>query len=128
MNYRRKSTDGWSIGCIHLDIIGGVFSILQMLINAYNHGKCWSIFNSWLHDIMLYTYTYEYLRAIYHVFLLIFIFCGSHLLRLKTIGRRLVGIQPKWDSAFSQCPLTFSSCCSIMSSTGNSFVVSFESC
>lgn len=43
MNYRRKSTEGWSVGCIHLDIIGGVFSILQMLINAHNHGNCWNI-------------------------------------------------------------------------------------
>lgn len=39
MNYRRKSTVGWSIGCIFLDIIGGIFSILQMLLNAYNHGN-----------------------------------------------------------------------------------------
>lgn len=39
MNYRRKSTIGWSIGCVFLDIIGGVFSILQMLLNAYNYGK-----------------------------------------------------------------------------------------
>lgn len=40
MNYRRKSTVGWSIGCIFLDIIGGVFSINQMILNAYNHGRC----------------------------------------------------------------------------------------
>lgn len=39
MNYRRKSTVGWSIGCIFLDIFGGIFSILQMILNAHNHGK-----------------------------------------------------------------------------------------
>lgn len=40
MNYTRKSTEGWSIGSVWLDLIGGIFSILQMLINGYN-------FNDW---------------------------------------------------------------------------------
>lgn len=40
MNYRRKSTNGWSIGNVLLDFTGGWLSILQMLINAYNYGKC----------------------------------------------------------------------------------------
>lgn len=39
MNYRRKSTIGWSIGCIFLDIFGGIFSMMQMVINAYNYGN-----------------------------------------------------------------------------------------
>ncbi|KAF2879598.1 hypothetical protein ILUMI_26572, partial [Ignelater luminosus] len=37
MNYRRKSTHGWSIGTVLLDFTGGVFSVLQMILNAYNY-------------------------------------------------------------------------------------------
>ncbi|KAF5298134.1 hypothetical protein FQA39_LY02558 [Lamprigera yunnana] len=39
MNYKRKSTDGWSIGVVFLDLIGGVFSILQMILDSYNYSK-----------------------------------------------------------------------------------------
>lgn len=39
MNYRRKSTQGWSIGNILLDFTGGSLSMLQMILNAYNYGK-----------------------------------------------------------------------------------------
>lgn len=39
MNYRRKSTVGWSIGNIFLDFTGGMLSMLQMMLNAYNYGK-----------------------------------------------------------------------------------------
>jgi len=39
MNYRRKSTLGWSIGNVLLDFTGGAFSILQMVVLAYNHGN-----------------------------------------------------------------------------------------
>lgn len=39
MNYKRKSTIGWSIGNIFLDFAGGILSILQMIINAYNYSK-----------------------------------------------------------------------------------------
>lgn len=39
MNYRRKSTDGWSIGNILLDFTGGTLSIGQMLILSFNNGK-----------------------------------------------------------------------------------------
>lgn len=38
-NYRRKSTVGWSIGNIFLDFTGGILSMLQMILNAYNYGK-----------------------------------------------------------------------------------------
>ena len=37
-NYKRKSTDGWSIGNIFLDFTGGILSMLQMILNAYNYG------------------------------------------------------------------------------------------
>lgn len=39
MNYKRKSTDGWSIEAVLLDIVGGLFSVLQMFMNAYNYDR-----------------------------------------------------------------------------------------
>ncbi|KAJ9591669.1 hypothetical protein L9F63_001814, partial [Diploptera punctata] len=44
MNYRRKSTVGWSIGNIFLDFTGGMFSMLQMILNSYNYNDWESIF------------------------------------------------------------------------------------
>ncbi|XP_052889306.1 cystinosin homolog [Anopheles moucheti] len=44
LNYRRKSTVGWSIGNVLLDFIGGSFSMVQMLINGYNYDDWDSIF------------------------------------------------------------------------------------
>lgn len=44
MNYKRKSTVGWSIGNIFLDFIGGFLSILQMTLNAYNYDDWVSFF------------------------------------------------------------------------------------
>ncbi|XP_053971771.1 cystinosin homolog isoform X3 [Hylaeus volcanicus] len=43
-NYKRKSTVGWSIGNIFLDFTGGVLSMLQMILNAYNYDDWESIF------------------------------------------------------------------------------------
>ncbi|VDO94835.1 unnamed protein product [Soboliphyme baturini] len=43
-NYRRKSTIGWSIGNVLLDFTGGMMSVLQMLILAYNHDDWQQIF------------------------------------------------------------------------------------
>ena len=39
MNYKRKSTVGWSIGNIFLDFTGGILSMLQMIVNSYNYGN-----------------------------------------------------------------------------------------
>jgi len=44
MNYRRKSTVGWSIENILLDFTGGMLSMLQMLLNGYNYDDWKSIF------------------------------------------------------------------------------------
>ncbi|KAH8382982.1 hypothetical protein KR009_006142, partial [Drosophila setifemur] len=44
MNYRRKSTSGWSIGNILLDFSGGTLSMLQMIVNAHNYDDWVSIF------------------------------------------------------------------------------------
>lgn len=40
MNYKRQSTDGWSIGNVLLDFSGGILSILQMIIQSHNNGMC----------------------------------------------------------------------------------------
>ncbi|XP_046849782.1 cystinosin-like [Xenia sp. Carnegie-2017] len=44
MNFRRKSTVGWSIGNVLLDFTGGSFSILQMIILSYNNNAWVAIF------------------------------------------------------------------------------------
>lgn len=44
LNYRRKSTVGWSIGNILLDFTGGILSMLQMILNSYNYNDWQSIF------------------------------------------------------------------------------------
>ncbi|XP_063361237.1 cystinosin homolog isoform X1 [Cydia amplana] len=44
MNYKRKSTVGWSIGNIFLDFTGGFLSIFQMVLNAYNYNDWISFF------------------------------------------------------------------------------------
>ncbi|CAF3706568.1 unnamed protein product [Rotaria sordida] len=46
MNYKRKSTEGWSIGNILLDFTGGVFSLLQMFLLSSNYNDWTSIFGS----------------------------------------------------------------------------------
>ena len=40
-NYKRKSTVGWSIGQILCDLIGGVLSVVQLLIDSSLEGD-WS--------------------------------------------------------------------------------------
>ncbi|XP_076083361.1 cystinosin-like isoform X2 [Mytilus galloprovincialis] len=44
MNFKRKSTEGWSIGNVILDFTGGSFSLLQMFLLAYNSDDWGSIF------------------------------------------------------------------------------------
>jgi hypothetical protein len=46
MNYKRKSTEGWSIGNILLDFTGGVLSVLQMFFLSINYNDWSSIFGS----------------------------------------------------------------------------------
>lgn len=38
LNYKRQSTIGYSIGGVLLDITGGLLSVLQMFLLAYNNG------------------------------------------------------------------------------------------
>ncbi|XP_053666897.1 cystinosin homolog [Anopheles marshallii] len=44
LNFRRKSTVGWSIENVLLDFTGGMLSMLQMLLNGYNYDDWGSIF------------------------------------------------------------------------------------
>ncbi|XP_076583421.1 cystinosin isoform X2 [Chaetodon auriga] len=44
MNYRRQSTEGWSIGNVLLDFTGGILSILQMILQSYNNDEWQLIF------------------------------------------------------------------------------------
>uniref|UniRef100_A0A131YYR3 Cystinosin n=1 Tax=Rhipicephalus appendiculatus TaxID=34631 RepID=A0A131YYR3_RHIAP len=46
LNFRRKSTIGWSIGNILLDFTGGTLSMLQMFIIAYNYDDWSSLFGN----------------------------------------------------------------------------------
>jgi cystinosin len=39
LNYRNKSTSGWSIGNVALDFCGGLFSLLQLIIEAVGNGR-----------------------------------------------------------------------------------------
>ena len=39
LNYKRKSTEGWSIVNILFDFTGGLFSVLQDVIKAVGHGE-----------------------------------------------------------------------------------------
>eukprot|EP00066_Takifugu_rubripes_P023443 XP_011612709.1 PREDICTED: cystinosin isoform X1 [Takifugu rubripes] len=39
MNYRRQSTEGWSIGGVLMDFSGGILSILQMFLQSYNNNE-----------------------------------------------------------------------------------------
>ncbi|EFA86516.1 cystinosin [Heterostelium album PN500] len=43
INYKRKSTTGWSIGNVLLDFSGGILSLLQMLLDAVNADN-WKVF------------------------------------------------------------------------------------
>ena len=44
LNYKRKSTVGWSIGNIILDFTGGSLSMVQMFLIAYNSDDWGSLF------------------------------------------------------------------------------------
>ncbi|VDD83632.1 unnamed protein product [Mesocestoides corti] len=42
LNCRRRSTVGWSLGNVVCDFVGGVLSVFQMFLIAYNRGwPCW---------------------------------------------------------------------------------------
>eukprot|EP00736_Rhodelphis_marinus_P004121 Rmarinus@m.30235 len=45
LNYKRKSTVGWSVGNVILDFVGGMFSLLQMLLDSRCQGS-WDDFQN----------------------------------------------------------------------------------
>ena len=53
MNFRRKSTQGWSIGNVLLDFTGGSLSLLQMFLLAHNSGMLHLTFNFIKHCYVL---------------------------------------------------------------------------
>lgn len=65
MNYRRKSTIGWSIGNVLLDFTGGWLSMLQMMLNAYNYGKKKIVPNSFpiLSSFTIFSFWYSFFRS-----------------------------------------------------------------
>lgn len=46
LNYQRKSTSGYAIQSVLLDGGGGILSLLQMIIDAFNNGKLKIISNN----------------------------------------------------------------------------------
>ncbi|KAF5298133.1 hypothetical protein FQA39_LY02557 [Lamprigera yunnana] len=46
MNYKRKSTKGWSIGVVILNLVGGICSIGQMMFDSFNYDDWMSIFGN----------------------------------------------------------------------------------
>lgn len=66
-NYKRKSTDGWSIGTVLLDFIGGLFSISQMFIIAYNFDDWYSLVgNSTKFGLGLASITFDIIFMVQH--------------------------------------------------------------
>ncbi|KAF7279935.1 hypothetical protein GWI33_006562 [Rhynchophorus ferrugineus] len=70
MNYKRKSTDGWSIENILLDFTGGILSMLQMILNAYNYDDWKSIFGDpTKFGLGLFSVAFDILFMLQHYFL-----------------------------------------------------------
>ena len=45
-NFKRKSTFGWSIGVSLFDLVGGLFSLVQMVILAWDHDDWASLYGN----------------------------------------------------------------------------------
>jgi len=70
MNYLRKSTTGFSIGGVLLDMIGAHLSILQMFLLAYNNDDWGSLFGDpTKFGLGLFTVTFDLLFLIQHFIL-----------------------------------------------------------
>ena len=67
MNYERKSTDGWNIMLVLLDLTGGVFSSGQMIIDGYNYNDWSSLLgNPTKFGIALVTYVFDFIFILQH--------------------------------------------------------------
>lgn len=100
MNYRRQSTMGWSIGNVLLDFAGGLLSVLQMMLNAYNYSE-------WMaksFDLVIGCHTKCFVfRPLYP----------------QMIGTQYLGIQRNSVWVCSRCCLMCSSWCSTIFCTGS---------
>merc|ERR1711907_880948 len=66
MNFKRKSTVGWHIGNVLLDFTGGVFSLLQMVIDAINEQDPTVFFNFSKLGLALFSIGFDILFMIQH--------------------------------------------------------------
>ncbi|KAK4875904.1 hypothetical protein RN001_012326, partial [Aquatica leii] len=67
LNYKRKSTIGWSIGVVILNTIGGICSLGQMIFDSYNYDDWLSIFgNPTKFGLGLFTVLFQILFIIQH--------------------------------------------------------------
>lgn len=70
MNYKKKSTVGWSIHNILLDFIGGILSITQMFVLAYNYNDWLQIFGNFTKfGLGAFSISFDILFMIQHYFL-----------------------------------------------------------
>ena len=67
MNYQRKSTSGWSIWLVLLDLVGGIFSTCQMIIDGFNFNDWSSIIgNPTKFVISIITYIFDSIFILQH--------------------------------------------------------------
>ena len=67
MNYQRKSTSGWSIWLVLLDLVGGIFSTSQMIIDGFNFNDWSSIIgNPTKFVISIITYIFDSMFILQH--------------------------------------------------------------
>ena len=67
MNYQRKSTRGWSIWLVLLDLVGGIFSTSQMIIDGFNFNDWSSIIgNPTKFVISIITYIFDSIFILQH--------------------------------------------------------------
>lgn len=69
-NYKRKSTDGWSIGGVFLDLLGGLFSMLQMMLDSHNYDDWIAVFgNLTKFGLGFFSIVFQFLFVVQHYIL-----------------------------------------------------------
>ena len=109
MNFRRKSTEGWSIGNVLLDFTGGSFSLLQMFLLSYNNSK--------LVDTRLQLTVYFFTKLCFKLKRSRMLICPSFV-SFQMIGPPYLAIRPSSGLDFSPLCLMPSSSSNITSCTG----------
>ena len=69
MNFKRQSTSGFSVGVVICDFSGGMFSMLQMIVDSYNF-EDWSSFsgNPTKFIVGLFTLVFDVIMIMQHYF------------------------------------------------------------